>query len=125
MKFLMRTNITKTSMELFPSPKRNFLRHKYPRTFLIYRFNPSRQCKAIHVISNRSDLESLFWSLEQLHGTFSDIGAHKEFQKPEFVMPELLIKELCPCYQERPKPNCIAYTLQSEKENTFFFVLAQ
>ena len=26
---------------------------------------------------------------------FSDIGAHQGVQKPEFVMPELLLKELC------------------------------
>ena len=25
----------------------------------------------------------------------SDIGAHLEFQKPEFIMPELLLQELC------------------------------
>ena len=29
-----------------------------------------------------------------LHGSFSDIGVDQEFQKPEFVMPELLLKEL-------------------------------
>ena len=33
-------------------------------------------------------------AMEQLHGSFNDIGAHLEFQKPEFVMPELLLKEL-------------------------------
>ena len=30
-------------------------------------------------------------ALEQLYESFSDMGAHLEFQKPEFVMPELLI----------------------------------
>ena len=34
-------------------------------------------------------------ALEQLHRSFRDIGAHLEFQKPEFVMHELLLKELC------------------------------
>ena len=29
-----------------------------------------------------------------LHESFSDIGAHLEFQKPKFIMPELLLKEL-------------------------------
>ena len=40
------------------------------------------------------DVERFLWALEQLHGSFSDIGAHLEFQKSEFVMPELLLKEL-------------------------------
>ena len=35
------------------------------------------------------DVKRFFWALEQLGGSFSDIGAHQEFQKPEFVMPEL------------------------------------
>ena len=26
---------------------------------------------------------------EQLHGSFSDVGAHQDFQMPEFFMPEL------------------------------------
>ena len=78
----MRTNITKTSMELFQSPplKKNFL-----RTFLFYKFNQSVQ--SLHVILNRSDVrvEGCFWG----SGSFSDIGAHQDFQ-----MPELLLKEL-------------------------------
>ena len=40
------------------------------------------------------DVESFFWALKQLHGSFRDIGAHQDFQMPEFFMPELLIKEL-------------------------------
>ena len=40
------------------------------------------------------DAASFVGALEQLHGSFSDIGAHLEFQKTEFVMPELLLKEL-------------------------------
>ena len=39
-------------------------------------------------------VESFFLSLEQLFGSFSDIGAHQDFQKSEFFMPELLLKEL-------------------------------
>ena len=34
------------------------------------------------------------WALEKLLGSFIDIGAYQEFQKPKFVMPELLLKEL-------------------------------
>ena len=33
-------------------------------------------------------------ALEQLHGSFSDFGAHQDLQNPEFAMPELLLKEL-------------------------------
>ena len=51
LKFQMRTNITKTSMELFQSPKKYFLRHKYPRTFLFYRFNQSVQSPTRHLES--------------------------------------------------------------------------
>ena len=43
------------------------------------------------------DVESVFFwggAFEQLHGSFSDFGAHLEFQKPELFMPELLLKEL-------------------------------
>ena len=90
---MMRTNITKTSMELFQSPQKYFLRHEYPSTFLFYRFN---QTVPLHVILNRSDVESVFfWALEQLHGSISDIGAHQNFQMPEFYLAELLLKELC------------------------------
>ena len=40
------------------------------------------------------DVESIFWALEQLHGSLSDIGAHQDFQKPDVFMPDLLLKEL-------------------------------
>ena len=40
------------------------------------------------------DVESFFWALEQLHGSFSDIGAHQDFRKSKFFMPELLLIEL-------------------------------
>ena len=43
---------------------------------------------------NRSDVESFLGALEQLLGSYSDIGAHVEFLKPEFVMHELLQKKL-------------------------------
>ena len=52
------------------------------------------QCKALHDIFNRPDVESFGGALEQLNGNFSDIGAHKDFQMPEFFLPELLLKEL-------------------------------
>ena len=73
-----------------PEPKKDFLRHKFPGTSLFYTFN-----QALHVILNRSDVESFFLALDQLHGRFSGIGAHQDLQKPNFVMPELLIQELC------------------------------
>ena len=50
--------------------------------------------KALHVILNRSDVDICWGALEQLHGRCSDIGAHLDFLKPEFFMPELLLKEL-------------------------------
>ena len=37
-------------------------------------------------------LDMKIWKiLETLH--FGDIGAHQDFKKPEFFMPELLLKE--------------------------------
>ena len=68
-----------TSMELFQSPPKKL---------------STNRCKALHVILNRSDVESFCWALEQFHGSSSDIGAHQDFQVPEFIMPELLPKEL-------------------------------
>ena len=41
------------------------------------------------------DVEIFFWPLDQLYESFSDIGAHQDLQEPNFVLPELLIKELC------------------------------
>ena len=40
------------------------------------------------------DVESFFGALEQLHGSFSGIGGHQDFQKPKFFMHKLLLKEL-------------------------------
>ena len=41
--------------------------------------------------------KKVFWgALEQLHGGFSDIGAHQDFQKPDSFMPELSLKVPCP-----------------------------
>ena len=40
------------------------------------------------------DVESFGGALEQLHGSFSDIGARQDFQKPKVFMPELFLKEL-------------------------------
>ena len=33
-----------------------------------------------------------FGALDQLHENFSDIGAHQDLHKPNFIMLELLIK---------------------------------
>ena len=49
---------------------------------------------ALHVILNRSEVEVFWGALEQLHGSFRDIGAHQDFQMPEFIMPAQLIKGL-------------------------------
>ena len=41
-----------------------------------------------------------FWGegdREELHKSVRDIGSHQNFQKPEFFMPELFLKELCCC----------------------------
>ena len=45
-------------------------------------------------LNRSSDVESIFLTLERLHGGFNDIGAHQDFQTPDFFMPELLLKEL-------------------------------
>ena len=74
-------------MELFQRQTKN--KSHVPFTFT----DSTNRCKALRVILNRSDV--LFWTLDQLHGSFSEIGAHQNLQKPNFVMPELLIKELC------------------------------
>ena len=65
-------------MDLFQSPNK--------LTFLFYRFN-----QLVQTVWRR---KFFFKALEQLHGSFSDIGAQKDFQMPEFFMPELLQKEL-------------------------------
>ena len=83
----MRTNITKTSMELFQSSKQTFY---VINTHVPFSFTDStNRCKALHVI-----LKVFGEALEQLHGSFSGIGAHQDSQKPKFFMPELLLKEL-------------------------------
>ena len=87
LKILMRTYITKTSMELFQSPQKNFLRQTDSRWSVGHRSVESVKEKGTWVFM------TIFFALEQLHGSFSDIGAHLEFQKPEFVIPELLLKD--------------------------------
>ena len=74
------TNSGFTSMELFQSspPQK---KDKVPFFFS----DSTNRCKALHVI----------W--KQLHGSFSDIGAHQNFQMPEFFMPELLLQEPRKC----------------------------
>ena len=77
-----------------PEPPKNFLRHKYKCTFFFYRFNQSLQ-SSTRTSSWIGLTLKVFWgTLEQIHGSFSDIGAHRDFQKPEFFMPDLLINEL-------------------------------
>ena len=86
----MRTNINKTSMELFQGPKNTFyvINTQVPFSFT----DSTNRRKALHVILNRSDVESVFSALEQIHGSFSDIGAREEFQQSDLFMPELLLK---------------------------------
>ena len=68
-------------MELFQIVKKNIYDIN---THVPFYFTDSiNRCKALHVILNRSDVERYFWALDQLHGSVSDIGAHKDFQKPE------------------------------------------
>ena len=59
-------------------------------------------CRALHRLVE-SVKEKVTWvimtffgALEQPHGSFTDIGAHQDFQKPEFVMRGLLLQELVP-----------------------------
>ena len=71
----MRTNITKTSLELFQSPKNTF----YFKTILddMYGFAPIGSiCKRERYVGIYG-VESIFWVLEQLHGSF---GAHQDYQ---------------------------------------------
>ena len=88
----MRTNITKTSMELFQSPENTF----YIRTIQndVQGFVPIGSICKRERYGGIYDVESIFWALEQLHESFSVIGAHQDFQQPEFFNPELLLKEL-------------------------------
>ena len=43
------------------------------------------------------DVESVILALEQLNGSFTYIGAHLEFEKPEFVMPitKITMGQIC------------------------------
>ena len=76
----MRTNITKTSMELIQM-----------RCRALYRLVESVKEKGTWVMGIY-DVESFFGgALDQLHGRFSNIGENQNLQKPNFVMPELLI----------------------------------
>ena len=60
-------------------------------------------CRALHRLVESAKekgtwvfmtLKVIFGALEQLNGSFSEIGAHQDFIKPELVMLELLLKEL-------------------------------
>ena len=84
----MRTNITKTSMELIRNKKKFFvINTPVPFSFT----DLTNRCKALHMIFNRSGVET-FWGLWTSSWNF--IYAQKDVQKPNFVMPELLINEL-------------------------------
>ena len=87
----MRTNITNSSMELIQSPNKNCPRHKYHVPFSFT--DSTNRFKALHVNLYRSDVESFILALEQLHESFSEIGAHQDFEMPEFFRPELLQKK--------------------------------
>ena len=65
------------------SPQKTFyvMNNHVPFSFT----DSTNRCKALQVILNRSDVESFCWALEQLHGSSSDIGAHQDFQVPEFI----------------------------------------
>ena len=79
-------------MELFQSPKKTSY---VINTHVPFPFTDStNRCIALNVILNRSDVESFWGALEKLHGSLRYIGAHQDFQQPEFYMPELLLKEL-------------------------------
>ena len=76
----LKLNWSCSSSSASPPPKKNF----YARpTYL----------SLLHIQPIGAKL--FFGALEQLHGSFSDIGAHQDFQKSKFFMPELLLKELC------------------------------
>ena len=77
-------------MELFQEPPKKFY---VINTHVAFSFTDStNRSIALHVILNRFDV---FGALEELHGNSSDIGAHQNFQMPEFFMPKLILKELC------------------------------
>ena len=90
MKILMRTNITKMSMELFQSPKKYSLRPKYPDTFLVYRFNQSVQSPTCHLelIWRRK----YFCALEQLHGSLQE----KRFTRARILHAWTITKRTMP-----------------------------
>ena len=55
----------------------------YPSTFLFNRFNQSVQSPTRYI-------EPVL----EVYGSFSDIVVHQDLQKPNFAMPEPLIKDL-------------------------------
>ena len=96
LKILRHTIITKIPWSCSRAKKNTYYVIKIPLfTDLINRCELSSSIHIILKVKRSSDAESIFWILEQLHGIFSDIGAHHYFQKPDSFMPELLIKQLC------------------------------
>ena len=52
-------------------------------------------CWALHrLVESVKEKGTWVYNFYGLHESYSDIGAHLEFQKPKFIMPELLLKEL-------------------------------
>ena len=77
-----------------PEPPKKFPCHKCNLFF--YRFNQSVQSPTRRFVSVWR--RTLFMGSEQLNGSFSDIGAHQDFQMLEFFMPEVLLTELWHTY---------------------------
>ena len=84
----MRTKITENSMELF----QNLTNTLYVIQISLLQIQPigAKSYTSSSNLKRRTDVVSIFWALEQLHGGFSDIGAHQDFQKPNSYMPKLL-----------------------------------
>ena len=93
---MKRTNITETSMELIQSPPKKLSMYVINAQLPFSFTKSTNQCKALYVILNRSDVDSFLGALDLLHESFSNIFAQNlHLLKPNFVMPELLLKELC------------------------------
>ena len=83
-------------MELFQCPPKVFI-SKIPPHLSLSQIQPIGAKPQLQLIFDWSDVERFFFgggAQKQLYGSFSYIGAHQDFQKPEFLKPELLLKEL-------------------------------
>ena len=103
LKFMTRTDNTKTPMYLLES-KKTLLWLKW---LLWRRKHIWAQGNTVFLLvglimwllrTNQSSLllcrRKYFLAHKQIHGRFSDIGARQEFQQADFFMPELLLKAL-------------------------------